>query len=48
MPCVGRDLLSRKATTLVSERIVSPANTGLGNATSSQPRLPTVVPSVVS
>src|SRR5262249_9502630 len=48
MPWVGRDLLSRIATTLVSVRNVSPAKTGRGTFVSSIPRLPTVVPSVVS
>ena len=48
MPWVGRDLLSRTATIFVSARIVSPAKTGRGNLVSSMPRLPTVVPSVVS
>ena len=43
-----RDLLSRISWTIDSVRNVSPMKTGLGKRTSSQPRLATVVPSVVS
>ena len=48
MPASGRDLLSRRLTTLVCTRSVSPWKTGLGKRTSVMPRLATVVPSVVS
>ena len=48
MPWFGRDLDSRRSITSVSTRIVSPWNNGLGKRTSSQPRLATAVPSVVS
>jgi hypothetical protein len=42
------ELEARTERTSVRARIVSPWNTGLGNATSFMPRLPIVVPSVVS
>ena len=48
MPWSGRDFDSRAATTSDSPWRVSPANIGAGNATSSNPRLATVVPCVVS
>src|SRR5271166_2254171 len=48
IPWPGRDFDARTETTVVRARIVSPWNTGLGNLTSCMPRLPTVVPSVVS
>ena len=48
MPASGRDLLSRGVSTSVVTLSVSPWNTGLGNFTSVMPRLPTVVPIVVS
>ena len=48
MPASGRDLDARLATTSVSAWMVSPTNTGAGNTTSSNPRLATVVPCVVS
>src|SRR5262249_5031444 len=48
MPLSGRDLLSRSSSTSVSMRMVSPWNRGLGKRTSSQPRLATAVPRVVS
>jgi hypothetical protein len=46
IPASGRDLLTRAATTSVRVEIVSPANTGAGNATSVMPRLATSVPMV--
>ena len=48
MPASGRDSLLRLDTISVVARIVSPWNTGLGNFTSVMPRLPIVVPIVVS
>ena len=48
MPASLRERLSRLATTSVVTRNVSPWKTGLGNFTSVMPRLPMVVPSVVS
>ena len=48
MPALGRDLDARSSSTSVSIRRVSPWNTGLGKRTSSQPRLATAVPRVVS
>ena len=48
MPHSGFDLDSRLVITSVVARTVSPMNTGLGKRVSSIPRLPTVVPNVVS
>ena len=48
MPTSGRDRLSRLFRTFVKEVIVSPWKTGLRKTQSVMPRLPTVVPSVVS
>src|ERR1700738_4885156 len=48
MPAFGRERLSRNSATVVTARIVSPANTGDPKRTSVMPRLATVVPSVVS
>ena len=46
MPSPGRLLDSRLSVTSVSAYSVSPWNSGLGNATSLKPRLPTMVPCV--
>ncbi len=48
MPVSGRDFDARLERISVSTRSVSPWRTGAGNATSSNPRFPNVVPSVVS
>src|SRR4051812_2607266 len=48
MPWPGRDAEVRAETTSVWAWMVSPGMTGLGKAISSNPRLATVVPSVVS
>ena len=48
MPASGRERVSRLESTSVVTCSVSPWNTGLGNFTSVMPRLPMVVPSVVS
>src|ERR1700722_11850192 len=48
MPLCGRERLARSSATSDSQCRVSPWNTGFGKRTSSQPRLATVVPSVVS
>ena len=47
-PALGRDFETRFSLTFVTERIVSPWNTGLANRVSVIPKLPIVVPSVVS
>src|ERR1700722_19848265 len=47
-PASGRERDTRSERTMEQERIVSPWNTGLGNATLLMPRLAMVVPSVVS
>ena len=48
VPASGRDLLSRRLSTVVFTCSVSPWNTGLGKRVSVMPRFATVVPSVVS
>ena len=48
MPSFGRDLLSRMSLTRVTTWMVSPWNTGFLKRMSVMPRLPRVVPSVVS
>ena len=48
MPASGLDRDSRLATISVVQLIVSPSNSGAGKVTSVMPRLPMVVPTVVS
>jgi hypothetical protein len=48
MPASGRDRDSRFAATSVTTLTVSPSKSGAGNFTSVMPRLPIVVPTVVS
>ena len=48
MPASGREVEALAATTSVSAHSVSPTSTGCGKAISENPRLATVVPSVVS